>query len=426
VSWSGSWQQRQHRNASIRQVRRFDTSEMSSMKNRLPVSIPQGSITDVLGTRTSNGARRDPGRFSLLIKPAGAECNLRCVYCFYRPTRRLYREEQQHRMSAKVLEQLVSSYLATPQPSYAFGWQGGEPTLMGFEFFRTVTRLQTEYAHPGSVIVNAVQTNGTLISDDLAAHWAAYRFLVGISLDGPPVIHDHYRRDPQGKGSHQSVMAGINRLRRAGVVHNVLALVTDANVRHPEKIYQYLVDHGIDFHQYIPCVEYGSNGTLVPYAIGGDAWGDFLCRIFRRWYPRDVNRVSVRLFDTLMGRLGGEEGLQCSMQPSCGGYAVVEHNGDVFPCDFQVDKELRLGNIMEESWEELLASARYAAFCARKRDFHSDCAACEFLDLCGADCVKYRGGQWKTSSQQRSVLCDGWKKFYTLAVPRLKELRKGC
>ena len=396
---------------------------MSSIKNGIPVSIPQGSITDALGARASNGPRRDPGRFSLLIKPAGAECNLRCAYCFYRPARRLYRQTKHQRMAPEVLEQLVSSYLATTQPYYAFGWQGGEPTLMGVEFFRTLTRLQTQYGHPGSVIVNAVQTNGTLVSDELAAHWADYRFLVGISLDGPPVMHDHYRRDSQGRRSHESVMAGISRLRRAGVAHNVLALVTDANVRQPEKLYQYLVDHGFDFHQYIPCVEYSTSGNLLPYAVRADAWGDFLCGIFRRWYPRDVSRVSVRLFDALIARLGGEEILQCSMQPSCGGYVVVEHNGDVFPCDFQVDEELRLGNIMEQSWEELLASARYAAFCARKRDFHSDCAACEFLDLCGADCVKYRGGHWRTSSRQRSMLCHGWKKFFTLAVPRLKELR---
>jgi uncharacterized protein len=295
---------------------------------------------------------------------------------------------------------------------------------MGVDFFRTVTRLQTEYAHPGSVIVNAVQTNGTLVSDELAAHWADYRFLVGVSLDGPAMMHDHYRQDSQGGGSHQSVMAGVSRLRRAGVPHNVLVLVTDANVRHPEKLYQYLVDHGFHFHQYIPCVEYSASGNLLPYAVGPDAWGDFLCRIFRRWYPRDVNRVSVRLFDALMGRLGGEDGLQCSMQPFCGGYLVVEHNGDVFPCDFQVDKELRLGNSMEQSWEEMLSSAQYAAFCARKGDFHSDCVVCEFLDLCAADCVKYRGSQWRTSSRQRSVLCNGWKKFYTLAVPRFRELGK--
>ncbi len=366
----------------------------------------------------------DPGPFALLIKPAGAECNLHCAYCFYRPTRHLYEETIRQRMTAEVLERLGSSYLTTTQPHYAFGWQGGEPTLMGVEFFRDLTRLQIEYARPGSVIVNAVQTNGTLISDELAAHWADYRFLVGISLDGPRVMHDHYRRDLRGKGSHQSVMAGVNRLRRAGVAHNVLVLVTDANVRHPVKIYEYLVDHGFDFHQYIPCVEYGPSGNLLPYAVGADEWGDFLCGLFRRWYPRDVNQVSVRLFDTLIGLLNGQEGLQCSMQPSCGGYLVVEHNGDVFPCDFHVDGDLRLGNIMKQSWEEMLASELYVGFCARKQEFHSDCAACEFLDLCGADCLKYRGGEWRRSSRQRSLLCAGWKKFFSLAGPRLRELRK--
>ena len=329
-------------------------------------------------------------------------------------------------MTGELLERLVSSYLATSQPYYGFGWQGGEPTLMGVEFFRTVTRLQTDYAHPGSVIVNAVQTNGTLITDELADHWAEYRFLVGVSVDGPRPIHDHYRRDLQGRASHQSVMAGINRLRRAGVRQNAMVLVTDANVRQPAKLYEYLVEHGLDCQQYIPCVEYGPSGDLLPYAVNADAWGDFLCGIFSRWYPRDVNRVSVRLFDELLARLGGaREGMQCTLQPTCGGSVVVEHNGDIFPCDFQVARELQLGNIMEQGWEELLGSPRYLAFCARKGEFHPDCAACEFLDLCGADCVKYRGSQWRSSSTHRSVLCDGWRKFFTLAVPRLQELGEG-
>jgi uncharacterized protein len=327
-------------------------------------------------------------------------------------------------MTSEILERIVASYLATDQPTYAFGWQGGEPTLMGLDFFRTVTRLQSDHGQRGSIIVNAVQTNGTLISEELARHFAEYRFLVGISLDGPRPLHDHYRRDLQSRGSHQSVMTGIERLRRNNVAHNPLVLVSNVNVHQPSKIYRYLVEHGLNHHHYIPCIEYGPQGDLLPYAVNAEAWGDFLCEIFRQWYPSDINRVSVRLFDQLLARLNGKESLQCTSQPLCGGYVVVEHNGDVFPCDFQVTPDRRLGNILEQDWEELLGSSRYSAFCARKRDFHPACGACEFLDLCGADCVKYRGAQWQTSSRQQSILCAGWKKFYTLAIPLLKKLRE--
>jgi uncharacterized protein len=360
--------------------------------------------------------------FSLLIKPAGADCNLNCTYCFYRGSRQIYPQESRPRMAPEVLERIVASYLATEQPTYAFGWQGGEPTLMGVDFFRTVTRLQIEHGHPGSIIVNAVQTNGTLISDEMARLFSEYCFLVGVSLDGPAPLHDRYRRNLQGHGSYASVWEGIECLRRAGVAHNPLVLVTDANVHHPAELYQYLVEHGLNFHQYIPCVEYGPRGELLPYAVGAEDWGDFLCGIFHQWYPQDIHRVSVRQFDLLLAQLAGKEAMQCTSQALCGGYVVVEHNGDVFPCDFQVAPELRLGNIMEQGWEEMLGSIRYAAFRARKRDFHPACADCEFLELCGADCVKYRGAQWRTSSCQPSVLCAGWKKFFTLAIPRLKEL----
>lgn len=375
--------------------------------------------------RASQERRRASGQFSLLVKPAGADCNLNCAYCFYRGARRLYGETDSQRMTGEVLQRVVSSYLGTSQPCYGFGWQGGEPTLMGVEFFRAVTRLQTEHGRPGSVVVNAVQTNGTLITDEMAGLWAEYRFLVGVSVDGPRPLHDRYRRDEQGAPSHRSVMAGVERLRRAGVRHNAMVLVTDANVRQAAKVYDYLVAHGFDSQQYIPCVEYGPGGELLPCAVDADAWGDFLCALFRRWYPRDVGRVSVRLFDELVARLGGGDGSQCTMAPACGGSVVVEHNGDVFPCDFQVRSDTRLGNIMDQDWDDIVGSARYLAFRARKGEFHPSCGECEFLSLCGADCPKSRGSEWRSSSAERSVLCEGWKRFFTIAVPRLEELGEG-
>ena len=180
--------------------------------------------------------------FSLLVKPASADCDLRCAYCFYLDRCRLYPDARVHRMSEATLDRMVASYMATDQPTYAFGWQGGEPTLMGLDFFRKVTDLQQRHGRRGAVVANGLQTNATLIDDDLARHLAEYRFLVGASLDGPAELHDHYRRTGGGRGSHADVMRGIACLSRQRVEFNILTLVNDVNCRQPALVYRYLVD----------------------------------------------------------------------------------------------------------------------------------------------------------------------------------------
>ena len=285
--------------------------------------------------------------FSLLIKPAGADCNLRCRYCFYLDRCSLYPDQSRHRMSETVLEQTVRSFMATPQPVHAFGWQGGEPTLMGEAFFKRVTALQQRYGAPGAQVSNGLQTNATLIDDTLAAHLAEYRFLVGVSLDGPPHLHDPNRITTGGRGTHADVMRGIDALRRHGVEFNVLTLVNRLNVGAPETVYDYLVDQDVLFHQYIECVEFDTEGRLLPFAIDGASWGEFLCRLFDHWYPRDVRKVSVRLFDAILARIVEGRPNCCSMGNDCRDYFVVEHNGDIYPCDFYVYPEWRLGNVTD-------------------------------------------------------------------------------
>ena len=194
--------------------------------------------------------------FSLLIKPASADCNLRCPYCFYAGKQVLYPSTSPRLMSREGLDRLVSSYMATEQPQYVFGWQGGEPTLLGVGFFREVTALQQRYGRPGAVVSNGLQTNATLIDDALAAHLREYNFLVGVSLDGPAEVHDFYRRDAAGGGSHAAVRAGVARLRQHQVEYNALTLVTPANVGRAAEIFNYLADEGFFYQQYIPCVEF--------------------------------------------------------------------------------------------------------------------------------------------------------------------------
>ena len=359
--------------------------------------------------------------FSLLIKPASADCNLRCHYCFYQDRAGLYPGTHSHRMSDEVLERVISSYMSTEQPQFAFGWQGGEPTLMGAAFFRRVTELQQRYGHPGSVVANGLQTNATLLDDELCETLAEYKFLVGVSLDGPEEIHDRYRLTPDGRGSHTRVLQGIEVLRRHGVEFNVLTLVTGANQERGAEIYRYLRDLGVDYHQYIPCVEFDGRGEITPFSVTPEAWGRFLCGLFEEWYPRDVGRVSIRLFDALISRLTCGHYELCHMGGDCRRYFVVEHNGDIYPCDFFVRPELRLGNIRERDWDFLLESPIHAAFSHMKTAWPQKCKGCEYLSLCSADCLKHRG-QNGDEPANSSWLCDGWRYFYRRTLPRFREL----
>jgi len=302
-----------------------------------------------------------------------------------------------------------------------FGWQGGEPSLMGVDFFRDVVRLQSSLARPGTRISNGFQTNGTLLSDEWAQLFAEYRFLVGVSVDGPARIHDRFRVDLGERGTHARVWRGIAALKRRGVEYNVLTLVSRSNVKHPEAVYDELCKRGVFFHQYIECVEFEKENQPQPYAIRPEEWGDFLCRIFDRWYPRDVRRVSVRLFDTVLCQLVDGVSNTCASGRSCDQYFVVEYNGDVYPCDFHVREDLRLGNVLTDSWESMQNSEAYRSFASAKTRCNRACDACPWLRFCHGDCPKNRtGGVSKPDSL--SYLCAGWKQFYAHTLPRFEQL----
>jgi len=324
-------------------------------------------------------------------------------------------------MTDRVLDRMVRSFMATDQQQYTFGWQGGEPTLMGVDFFKRVTELQSEHGRPGSVVANGLQTNATLLTDEFARHLGRYQFLVGVSLDGPPRLHDKYRRYTDGRGSHAQVMAGIEQLKRHRVDFNILTLVNKINVRKPVEIYRYLCEKGFLFHQYVECVEFGEDGRLLPFAISGAEWGDFLCHIYDEWIKADTRRVSVRLFDSILAIIVDDVTNVCQMATDCRQYLVVEHNGDVYPCDFFVYPEFRLGNVMDASWEELQNSKIYQAFGQRKSLWNAACSGCEYLTFCAGCCQKNRPGRGKDPSRL-SVLCAGWKQFYRHALGGFRKL----
>lgn len=360
--------------------------------------------------------------FSLLIKPAGADCNLRCDHCFYLCKQDLYPAGGAHRMPDAVLEALIAGYLATEQPQYVFGWQGGEPTLMGLDFFRRVTELQQRHGRPGSSVANGLQTNATRIDDAMAAHFGRFNFLLGVSVDGPEAVHDRYRRNAAGAGSYADAMRGIEALRRQRVEFNTLTLVTQSNVRAPAETYAFLRERDFLHQQYIPCVEFDPAGGLLPFSITGAEWGEFLCGVFDAWAAADSRTVSIRLFDAIVARLLGLNPSCCTMMSDCRQYFVVEHTGDIYPCDFYVEPALRLGNVADaRCWEQAAESPLYTEFGRRKAKANPVCGACGWRELCAGDCPKFRVAD-REGWLQPSWLCEGWKLFFAHAVPRLREL----
>lgn len=353
--------------------------------------------------------------FSLLIKPASADCNQDCTYCFYLDRAKLY-PRAQRRMSSKVLKRVISSYMRTRQPHYVITWQGGEPTLMGVDFFKQAVKLQQNYGQPGSIVSNGIQTNALLIDDEFAQFFAAHHFLVGVSLDGPEYIHDTYRKYKNGKGSYKNVIKGIESLKRNGAEFNILTLVTQANVKKGKEVYQFLCEKGFFYHQYIECVEFDKRGNLQPYAITGEEWGNFLCDVFDEWIKSDIYRVSIRLFDAILAHMVENLYTICSMGRRCDQYFVVEFNGDIYPCDFFVERGLKIGNINKNSWRDLLESPIFSDFAAQKSIWNHRCDKCKYLSFCSGDCLKNRFYTQKNPGQL-SWLCKGWKIFYEHTLP---------
>lgn len=361
--------------------------------------------------------------FSLLVKPASADCNLKCTYCFYLDHISMYPEKKIHRMDDVTLEKMIASYMKTKQPAYSFGWQGGEPTLMGVDFFKKVVELQKKYSKPGIPVSNGLQTNGTLITDDMAKLFHDYNFLVGVSVDGPEPIHNKYRVHTGDRGSHHLVMEGIHKLKKHKVEFNILTLVSESNVNHAKEVYSYLKEQGFYYHQYIPCVEFDSLGSHVPYSITGKQWGQFLIDIFNLWKKEDVFKVSIRKFDAILSLLIMGQINMCTMSGHCCQYFVVEHNGDVFPCDFFVEKQRNLGNVHHESWQDMQTSKSFEQFGAQKNNWNDQCKQCDYIDLCSGDCLKHRIYN-QNEPEHLSWLCEGWKMFYDATLDEFKAIAK--
>ncbi len=361
--------------------------------------------------------------FHVMAKPVGAVCNLACGYCYYLSKERLYPPGEDFRMSAAMLERLVQARIATsPGPQVDFTWQGGEPTLLGLDFFRRVVALQRRHLPPGWTCTNALQTNGTLLDETWCAFLREEGFLVGISLDGPAALHDRYRRDKRERPTQAAVLRGLRLLQRGGVEHNVLCVVHAGNAPHPLAVYRFFRDLGVRWLQFIPLVEWQGDG-VSSRSVAPEAYGAFLCAIFDEWLRHDVGRVFVQLFEECAAVWAGLPANLCVLQERCGAALVVEHNGDVYACDHFVMPEYRLGNLAVDELGTLAASPRLRAFGDAKRDtLPPACLACDVRFICHGGCPKDRWPQGASALSGRNYLCAGYQAFFRHVDPAMREI----
>lgn len=382
---------------------------------------------------TAGPASVPPPAFHVMLKPRGAICNLDCEYCFYLAKERLY-SGSRFRMADELLERYTQQYIAAQRVAeVTFAWQGGEPTLMGLEFFQRAVELQEKYRPPGMRIHNTIQTNGVLLDDEWGAFLREHDFLAGISLDGPRELHDAYRVDTGGQPTFDRVMRGIDVLKAHGVDFNVLTCVHAANADFPREIYDFLRDDvEARFVQFIPIVQPTDTPAMAVSAqsVGAEQYGRFLITVFGEWVRRDVGRVYVQIFDVALAAWAGLSPSLCIFQETCGTALAMEHNGDLYSCDHFVEPGYLLGNIQEQDLIALVNSEQQRRFGLAKRDaLPAYCRACEVRFACNGGCPKNRFTMTPGGEPGLNYLCDGYLAFFRHIDPAMRfmadELRAG-
>ncbi len=389
--------------------------------------------------------REDEGPlgFHVMAKPIGPVCNLHCEYCFYLEKEALFPDGEKYRMPDEVLEAYIRGNIASQDPrvpEIIFAWQGGEPTMLGVDFFEKAVALERKYAPRGKAIVNTIQTNGTLLDDEWCRFLAKNNFLVGLSLDGPGEIHDRYRVDRGGRPSFDRVMRGLALLKKHGVEFNVLACVNEESAGRPRDVYRFLRSNGVEFIQFIPIVErlpdraseeLGLELAAPPALDGEDVWsavtawtvrpehyGDFMIGVFDEWVRNDVGDTFVMNFEWTLTAYAGLPAASCFFLKRCGRALIIEHNGDVYSCDHFMYPDYRLGNILTDDLGEMVNSEKQVAFGALKETtLPRRCRECDVLFACRGGCPKHRFIKTPDGEPGLNYLCEGYRKFYRHVAP---------
>jgi uncharacterized protein len=386
-------------------------------------------------TSVSKHKENTPQGIHVVAKPIGPACNLTCEYCFYLEKRALFSPGEQYRMSDKVLSAFIANYITSqPTPVIEFVWQGGEPTLLGIDFFKRVIELQGPFAHQ-KTITNSLQTNGTLLTDEWCDFLKKHNFMVGISLDGPREIHDRYRRDGKGNGTFDRVMQGLKLLQKHKVEYNVLACVARDTARHPHEVYRFFKDEGVEFIQFTPIVERmpdtrssqlglrlagpaaldkeESETDVTSWSVVPEEYGDFLIAVYEEWVRHDVGKVFVMNFEWALNAWIGNPSPVCVHAERCGRALVIEHNGDVYACDHCVYPEYKLGNISTGNLLQMVGKSVQSGFGVTKETALPHwCRGCEVLAACRGGCPKHRFAGTYDDEPGLHYLCAGYKKFF--------------
>lgn len=383
--------------------------------------------------------------YHVMTKPIGPICNLDCTYCFYLEKEKLFPSNENFRMKDEVLEEYIRQYIQGQRvPDVTFAWQGGEPTLLGVNYFRRIIELQQKHAN-GKRIHNALQTNGTLLNDEWCEFLVTHGFLVGLSIDGPARLHDAYRVTKKGGGSYAKVITGLRLLKKHGVEFNTLTVVNRVNSKHPLDVYRFLRDIGSGYIQFIPLVERlpdaeakaldldlaapprldGSMDTaprmpVTDWSLEPKQYGIFLTTIFDEWVRQDVGKTFVQLFDVTLGNWMGQGGGLCVFSEKCGTAMAMEHNGDVYSCDHYVYPHYKLGNIMQQTLGDMVSSEFQRQFGEDKKStLPKYCIECDVRHLCHGECPKHRFIKTPDGEAGLNYFCAAYKHFFSHSRPAM-------
>lgn len=384
--------------------------------------------------------------YHVMTKPIGPICNLDCKYCFYLEKEKLFPSNENFKMKDEVLEEYIRQYIEGQRvPEISFAWQGGEPTLLGVNYFRRIVELQQKYAN-GKVIHNALQTNGTMLNDEWCEFFVKHHFLIGLSLDGPARLHDAYRVTKKGGGSYAKVIGGLKLLKKHGVEFNTLTVVNRVNSRQPLEVYRFLRDIGSGFIQFIPLVERlpdaeakaldldlasppRLDGGVAPrmpvtdWSVESKQYGVFLSTIFDEWVKRDVGKTFVQIFDVTLGNWMDQGGGLCVFSEKCGSAMAMEHNGDVYSCDHYVYPHYKLGNIMQQTLGDMVSSEFQRQFGEDKKSMLPKyCRECDVRHLCHGECPKHRFITTPDGEAGLNYFCAAYKHFFTHSRPAMLKM----
>jgi uncharacterized protein len=363
--------------------------------------------------------------FHVIVKPIGPLCNLDCEYCFYLDKAAMFKGSN-FRMSEELLEIHIKDYIES-QPAgcqeVGFAWQGGEPTLLGLDFFKDIVALQARYRRPGMQVTNALQTNGTKLDSSWCEFLRENQFLVGISIDGPQLFHDRYRKTKGGKGSFRQVRQGLDNLLKHQVEFNILTVIQRHNGSHPSEIYNALKEFGTKHIQFIPIVERTGDANVSSRSVLPDQYGDFMIAVFDEWLSHDIGRIHIQQFESALSTTMGYGATVCVHAKQCGRALALEHNGNLYACDHYVSDDYSIGNIESQPYAELVDGDVQTAFGqAKEKELTDRCKRCDVRHLCNGGCPAHQFVPIRNEAFEHNYLCNGYKAFFRHIQPYMNAM----